>query len=462
MRGQARALLPILLLLVGVIVVSCNDDSEMPTTPADDDSFSVRLSVSGPDSLELTNLRVSCWNKLSMWPPMPQPPGTRQNGSTALAVAVTSFAFVLDQTCDYELTIRDLDGNEIEVVSSEGLAGYHSIDWSVQDLHSGAYPYTLVAISAETGDTVLNETKYAYHYGIDPADNVIGYLDSSGVFQTTERSRFSNLYGVPELPFTDETAAEVGVFNVLDTVRFVLEDTVSGDVMWFDSLVVDSQQAFSVAWNPTGLPIAAGTVQPAGGGDLHRGPGPVVHAAGDALPGDLDLNGTPFEQSDIDIFTDYFCNGLDAFTLNVPDQVLASDANEDGVSLQIDDFAYMVLGGPPLVPAVGTVTTAGSICNGVLTIDAEVSISAAFVEAAGTVTPELLAENMQLCYSEVEGGTKTRIFVYSLTGESFNGAFLRVNSSVLQIDMANVDGNPVEWNTIPCESELFLNFPNPF
>lgn len=57
--------------------------------------------------------------------------------------------------------------------------------------------------------------------------------------------------------------------------------------------------------------------------------------------GDLNLNGLSYEIADVVTFTNYFYHGLTAFTVNVQQQIAASDVNADGVPLRVSDLEYL-------------------------------------------------------------------------------------------------------------------------
>ncbi len=71
-----------------------------------------------------------------------------------------------------------------------------------------------------------------------------------------------------------------------------------------------------------------------GGVDIMCAPIPI-------WPGDVNLNFIPFEIADWVLFSNYFVYGLGVFTVNIEDQIGASDVNEDGVPLTLQDLTYM-------------------------------------------------------------------------------------------------------------------------
>jgi hypothetical protein len=57
--------------------------------------------------------------------------------------------------------------------------------------------------------------------------------------------------------------------------------------------------------------------------------------------GDINLNTIPYEYADVLLFAEYFVQGPLVFTINERAQTAASDINQDGAPLMIDDFQYM-------------------------------------------------------------------------------------------------------------------------
>lgn len=438
------------------VILSCGGGVNGP--PEVDSDFYVKLMVSDTAQAAIPDLRVSCWNLLD---PPTQSPGYSPvaTGGAMEPAPTTTFLFALATACDYEITIRDLADSEITQILGTNTGGNHTIQWSVPSVRSGAYPYTLIAASVESGDTILNDTKYAYLDRSDRLYDTIGYTNSSGEFQTINRLLFPHLYSIPTQPLVNEMSDSIGTFSILNIVRFVLTDTTTGQSMTFDSVVIDGENSFSVSWDPD---VELAAIEPGSiknhvasslGDDL------ATLSPGDSLAGDLNLNGVPFEQDDIDLYIDYFCNGLSVFSINIEEQIAASDANQDGTSLSVVDFMYMLLRDSA---ATDVVTAYSSRCEGIVSVESSVGIGAALLEFEGEITPVLMADNMQMCYGF--DSTNTRVFLYSHSGESFTGDFLRVpevaNSG--SIEMAAADGSAVHLIRVPNESQLGQNYPNPF
>jgi hypothetical protein len=87
-------------------------------------------------------------------------------------------------------------------------------------------------------------------------------------------------------------------------------------------------------------------------------------------------------------------------------------------------------------------------------------MGAAFVVIEGNVTPTLLADNMEMQYAF--DGVNTRAIIWSRTGNSFTGNFLRADGELVEVEMATAEGYPVIAKLIPTEFALSQNYPNPF
>jgi hypothetical protein len=181
--------------------------------------------------------------------------------------------------------------------------------------------------------------------------------------------------------------------------------------------------------------------------------------------GDINLNGISNEVADAVMFTNYFIYGLGVFKINPPGQIAATDVNADGLTLSVADLVYqirIVVGDALPYPKVVTPVEASYVhgSDGVMRINNEVVMGAAFVVVKGNAIPELLAPEMEMKYAF--DGENTRILVYSLEGNGFTGQFLTVTGEIISVEMATYEGNPVVAKLIPAEFALHHNYPNPF
>jgi hypothetical protein len=179
--------------------------------------------------------------------------------------------------------------------------------------------------------------------------------------------------------------------------------------------------------------------------------------------GDLNLNGTAYEISDVVLYSNYFVYGIGVFT-HYQAQVAASDVNADGIPLSVADLVYLtrvVVGDalpyPKTAPMAATVNYDGSV------ISVNETMGAAFVTIEGNVTPQLLANNMEMLYAFDADNNTTRVLVFSNeANQTFEGSFLNANGNVKSIEMATYEGQPVAANIRPSTFALNQNYPNPF
>lgn len=441
-------------------VLACDED-EGPLNNGDED-FSLTITVLDSDGAPVPHLRVSSWNHLD---------GVDYAVSIAAGVgknpadpmATTTISFGLTENCNYVLTIRDLEDSLIrsfDNIGEPGEPGVIDIDWYQQNLHSGAYKYTLEANTTEP----FTDTKYAYLHLFDADIDTIGHTNADGVFETINRRFFPNTYNLPPQVKTSVSPDSLGTFQILDTVHFVLKDTNTGHFMWFDSVVVNGENTFDITWNPTESAPARGIIDDGRGTKEDWSWTPALD--GQAAAGDLNLNDTAFEQEDAELYIDYFCFGLSVFTINPDEQVAASDANQDGLMLTAADCAYMILvmlgdslqHDTNVIKVYYTYNTTG----GEVSIVNDVNIGIAIIVVEGDITPQLLTNDMEMCYNFNDVENTTRVVIYSYEGESFSGAFLKVSNDLVYLEMATANANPTLPKRIPTENKLYQNYPNPF
>ncbi len=141
-------------------------------------------------------------------------------------------------------------------------------------------------------------------------------------------------------------------------------------------------------------------------------PGPNINR------GDLNLNGIAYEIADFLIFRNYFLYGLAAFTLNVEEQVAASDVDGDGITLTLHDLVYLyrvIIGDAQPVSKKtpgGTSSTAVIVqdtLNKIILVDCPDSLAAALLGFTGSIVPQLEVQGMELAYA---GNGSTTALIY--------------------------------------------------
>ncbi|MDH4156072.1 MAG: T9SS type A sorting domain-containing protein, partial [candidate division Zixibacteria bacterium] len=178
--------------------------------------------------------------------------------------------------------------------------------------------------------------------------------------------------------------------------------------------------------------------------------------------GDINLNEIPYEVADAVLFANYFVYGLSVFTINPDGQIAATDVNADGLTLSVADLVYtirVVVGDALPYPKVNPVKVNFFNDGGVLSVDDR--MGAAYVVVSGRAEPALLVDNMDMKFDY--DGQNTRILVYRVERDAaFEGPFLRVEGTVLTVEMALYDGTPVTTKPVPTDYALYQNYPNPF
>jgi hypothetical protein len=189
--------------------------------------------------------------------------------------------------------------------------------------------------------------------------------------------------------------------------------------------------------------------------------------------GDINLNHIPNEIGDAVVFTNYFINGLAAFTINVEGQIAATEVNGDGIALSVADLVYLIRvivgdASPLAKPSpdmVAQFTTDGQVVR----VNTPTPIGAALFVFDGQAYPTLAnaANGMEIKYGFVNN--ETRVLVYSMDrGRAINsGDVLNISGSATlrSVEAATYEGAVLATNKsfqLPTEFALNQNYPNPF
>jgi len=148
--------------------------------------------------------------------------------------------------------------------------------------------------------------------------------------------------------------------------------------------------------------------------------------------GDLNLNCIAYEIADWVVYANYFLYGLNAFTVNVEEQIAASDVNNDGVVLTVRDLVYLyrvIIGDAYPYPSksgplADTAVFIQDVETHTVTLQYPDSLAAASLIFLGEIVPESYVGEMSLAYA-IDSGL-TRILIYSTTFEktSFGAGLL--------------------------------------
>jgi hypothetical protein len=111
--------------------------------------------------------------------------------------------------------------------------------------------------STEVGsENTLTEAIYAYLLQPDPEVSVLGFTDTSGIYESMDSLPFPNTFHLLELPRMNEIGELIDSYLILDSVHFVLTDTLTDSSMVFDARITNGLNVLSVIWNPeSGAPL---------------------------------------------------------------------------------------------------------------------------------------------------------------------------------------------------------------
>jgi hypothetical protein len=181
-------------------------------------------------------------------------------------------------------------------------------------------------------------------------------------------------------------------------------------------------------------------------------------------PGDINMNGIAYEIADAVMFTNYFIEGLGAFTGHVEGSIAASDCNLDGIALTVADLVYMirvVIGDAvPYAKAAAEFTYTN---DGTITVGQELG-GASFV-FEGEVNVDLLATNMTMLTRVEDGNTHVAIVPdaeASVQEIIAAGDVIRCDGNLISVDFATVDGRTIAAKELPKNFKVYQNYPNPF
>jgi hypothetical protein len=146
--------------------------------------------------------------------------------------------------------------------------------------------------------------------------------------------------------------------------------------------------------------------------------------------GDLNLNGLANEIADMVYYANYFLYGLQAFSINRPMQVAASDVNADGLPLRVADYEYLcrIISGDalpyPKLPVDSTETAIFTQDSVAQTVSFEYppSLGAIHLVFDGIIQPlDTIVGGLGIAAVSDSGFTKVLIAPWFVGGEPFLG-----------------------------------------
>jgi hypothetical protein len=201
--------------------------------------------------------------------------------------------------------------------------------------------------------------------------------------------------------------------------------------------------------------------------DFQNGGIDIVCADSIDARGDINLNGIPYEIADAVMLTNYFVSGLSAFGSHIEGSIAASDVNADGLTLSVADLVYLirvVVGDAQPYPKLNPLAVNYANDNNVLRVDAP--MGAVAVTIAGNVTPQNLTDDMDMSFAYDASKNVTRALIFSdvngSAGRTFQGNFMNTGGSVVDVEFATYEGQPVAAKQVPTSFAVHQNYPNPF
>jgi len=143
--------------------------------------------------------------------------------------------------------------------------------------------------------------------------------------------------------------------------------------------------------------------------------------------GDLNLNGIAYEIADYVLYVNYFQYGLGVFTVNLDDQIAASEVNGDDIPLTVRDLVYLyrvIIGDVMPIPGLKHRAPGDSALFVQDTVAHTIflqypdSLAAAYLIFVGEVAPELAGGDMTLAYAFDD--TLTRVLIYPTGSMKYN------------------------------------------
>jgi hypothetical protein len=389
------------------------------------------------------------------------------------------------------------------------MAGY---DFLISYEHSlGA----LTFISAEMGDMLVQGHWEYFTFRFGPFGNC-GSACPSGLVRLTAMAEINN--GVETADGFDNS----GGFNVLAVMKVLVsndrtyncieapvewfwidcgDNTISsryGDTLFLERFIYDREGDLLPEDPPEGYDLLPGywgvgddcleeyKTIPIRGVDYKNGGFKIICSDDIDAPGDININGIPYEIADAVMYTRYFVEGLEAFAAHVEASIAASDVNADGITLSVADLVYLIrviqgdaLGYPKPTPGADDINVATQLIGGdmAVTYDATANVGGMLMifNVNGSVGEPKLADGaagMDMIYRP--NGNELRVLIYnSADGDP---AYIKAGTNNLvnipvegtlelrSVEAADFFGSPMNASVrvLPTEFDLAQNYPNPF
>jgi|WetSurMetagenome_2_1015567.scaffolds.fasta_scaffold57314_2 hypothetical protein len=234
-------------IFIAILCLSCGPDN--PAGSAAGDNFRLKISIHNDQNQPLQNLRISTWNVLN---------GVQLSYSTetqfllARPLFSTSVRFDLPVTCRAKLIAYNLNNSQIQpLIDSVFDPGVVNVIWgNSPSLPGGIYKLVLRTTDTATSQALYHDSIFATLWILDPEANAIGYTNSSGTYETTDKALFPALFNLPEMSQLNESGNIIGTFRVSDTVVITVTDTMTFIQQEYRKIIGKGQNDLSLLWSP--------------------------------------------------------------------------------------------------------------------------------------------------------------------------------------------------------------------
>ncbi|PJA74866.1 hypothetical protein CO151_07940 [bacterium CG_4_9_14_3_um_filter_65_15] len=234
------------LMILAVAFAGCGDDGVSPG------SFSLTVEVVDADGKPVSGLAMALAADLPYYQDLA---GYADKSRVTIPYSVAT-------PCSVRVTVEDVAGVTLAVLEQDLVpAGRNTSNWigrndAGQDQDSGVYYARMQAIDPESGTLLFEETVGMYMALLDPSGQADGETDAAGRVTITDRRYFPSLFGVEDIPATDESGETVGMIHFDGSMRFDFYHPDSGQVMHFFR-VVSGPGTLKFVWDPPAVEAPA-------------------------------------------------------------------------------------------------------------------------------------------------------------------------------------------------------------
>jgi hypothetical protein len=209
--------------------------------------------------------------------------------------------------------------------------------------------------------------------------------------------------------------------------------------------------------------------------------GVKVHSDAYWWTGDINMNEYPYEIADAVLFANYFLYGLEVFEFDPDIQILATDVNQDGFTLSMSDFVFLIRiiledisPKHKLAPSTElvdvTLSTQGDAVKVVSSCNTHIGAGLYVFRHSGEVKNLITHTHMDVKYHDADG--ELRVLVYNFKGKSIPAgtcdlfSFEANDVELVQVEATDFYGSAlkstISTKVLPTEFLLMNNYPNPF